>query len=57
MFDIHQPKEWCFGHYYVDKQLEWDRTLFTCVAELGTYELRIDNKDEKDDGQETPKRV
>ena len=54
MFEIHQPKEWVFGHYHVDKQIEWDRTLFTCVAELSTYDLRTD---EQNDRQETSTRI
>ena len=43
MFEIHQPKEWVFGHYHVDKQfkLAGSDTLFTCVAELSTYELNV----------------
>jgi hypothetical protein len=43
MFELHQPKEWVFGHYHVNKQLESNGTLFTCVAELSTYELKLDN--------------
>ena len=53
MFEIHQPKEWVFGHYHVDKQLEWDLTLFTCVAELSTYDMRTD-ENKKDDPETTP---
>lgn len=41
MFRFHQPKEWVFGHYHVDKQIESNGTLFTCVAELSRYELKI----------------
>lgn len=41
MFEIHQPKEWVFGHYHVDKSFEINGTLFTCVAELSTYDLNV----------------
>lgn len=39
MFDFHQPKEWIFGHYHVNKSFKLKDTKFTCVAELSTYEL------------------
>lgn len=39
MFDRHQPKEWIFGHYHVDKSFEFQGTKFTCVNELSTYDL------------------
>lgn len=44
MLDIHQPKEWVFGHYHVNKtfQLSQIETKFTCVAELSTYELKTE---------------
>ena len=44
MYGIHQPKEWIFGHYHVDKtfHLKQDsRTKFTCVAELSQYVLEL----------------
>lgn len=41
LFQSHQPKEWVFGHYHVDKQLMSKGTLFTCVSELSTYQLKI----------------
>lgn len=44
MYEIHQPKEWVFGHYHVDKtfHLKQDsRTKFTCVAELSQYVLEL----------------
>jgi hypothetical protein len=39
MFVIHQPRNWVFGHYHVDKLLEVKGTNFRCVAELSTYSL------------------
>lgn len=42
MFDAHQPKEWIFGHYHVSKTFDFGGTKFTCVPELGTYELETD---------------
>jgi len=57
MLDIHQPDEWVFGHYHVNKTfyLPNCKTKFTCVAELSTYELETGN--EKDNRQETPEAV
>ena len=42
MCDFHQPKEWVFGHYHVNKSFDWKGTKFTCVAELSTYRLEIE---------------
>jgi hypothetical protein len=51
MLDFHQPKEWCFGHYHVDKsfQVPGYDTKFTCVGGImtsgekpHTYELNED---------------
>jgi hypothetical protein len=47
MLEFHQPEEWVFGHYHVDKtfQLQDCRTKFTCVAELSMYELHTEASD------------
>ena len=42
MHDAHQPKEWAFGHYHLNKSFDWRGTKFTCVGELSTYELNTD---------------
>jgi Calcineurin-like phosphoesterase len=45
MYEIHQPKEWIFGHYHVDKTFHLkqnSRTEFHCVAELSQYILDIE---------------
>lgn len=42
MLDIHQPKEWVFGHYHVSKTFELQGTKFTCVPELGVYDLETE---------------
>src|SRR5579859_5186622 len=39
MFQIHQPKEWVFGHYHISKSFEWKGTKFTCVNELEVYTI------------------
>jgi hypothetical protein len=50
MLDIHQPKEWVFGHYHVNmrfqiaKEGEMLRTKFTCVGELGEYTLHTEQQ-------------
>jgi predicted phosphodiesterase len=43
MMDAHQPEQWVFGHYHVNKSFDWKGTKFTCVNELSTYELETDN--------------
>jgi calcineurin-like phosphoesterase family protein len=57
MLGVHQPDEWVFGHYHLDKTfyLPNCKTKFTCVAELSTYDL--ETKNEKDNGQTTSERV
>lgn len=42
MFDFHEPDEWVFGHYHIDKSFLLGHTTFTCVAELSTYELTLE---------------
>lgn len=42
MLDLHQPKEWVFGHYHVSDQFIFRNTKFTCVPELGVYDLEIE---------------
>lgn len=39
MFQIHQPKEWIFGHYHIDKSFNWKGTKFTCLNELNVYTI------------------
>lgn len=39
MFESHRPKEWVFGHYHISKSFEMFGTKFTCVPELGVYDL------------------
>jgi hypothetical protein len=42
MLDLHQPKEWVFGHYHVNDRFFFRNTKFTCVPELGVYDLETD---------------
>jgi hypothetical protein len=37
MFDVHQPKDWVFGHYHIDQELSVNGTKFRCCNELSTY--------------------
>lgn len=39
MFNFHQPEEWVFGHYHIDKSFLWKGTKFTCVNELSVYTI------------------
>lgn len=46
MLEFHQPEEWVFGHYHIDKTFRLHlpnlgKTKFTCVSELSQYELEI----------------
>ena len=42
MFEHHQPREWVFGHYHESQTFELDGTKFTCVPELGVYNLETE---------------
>lgn len=44
MLEAHQPEEWVFGHYHVDKAFTVPgfKTRFQCVGELSTYDLYMD---------------
>lgn len=44
MLDVHQPDEWVFGHYHVSKTFDAQGTKFTCVPELGIYDLETRNE-------------
>jgi Calcineurin-like phosphoesterase len=43
MLDCHQPKEWVFGHYHIDKTffVANCKTKFTCVGIMSQYELEV----------------
>lgn len=41
MFDIHQPKIWCFAHYHVYFRKIINGTEFICMPELGTINLNL----------------
>jgi hypothetical protein len=41
MFALHQPKQWFFGHYHVDKTFTVEGTEFVCLNELSTYDLVV----------------
>lgn len=43
MLEFHQPKEWVFGHYHVDRTflIADCETKFTCVAPMSVYELIV----------------
>lgn len=34
VFNIHQPKQWIFGHHHRSKQAIVNNTLFICLTEL-----------------------
>ena len=39
LFNIHQPKLWCHGHYHVSKTTTINNTKFVCLNELETYQI------------------
>lgn len=39
MLNYHQPKQWVFGHYHIDKNLHLGPTQFHCVGELSHIKL------------------
>jgi predicted phosphodiesterase len=41
MFDIHQPKIWCFGHYHDNRYFKIDKTEFHCIGMLEHKYLNI----------------
>ncbi len=55
MFDFHKPKEWVFGHYHVSKTFDLLGTKFTCVPELGVYDLETEKHE--DDREKTSENV
>jgi Calcineurin-like phosphoesterase len=38
-FEAHQPKFWIFGHYHIDKTIQYKGTTFKCCAELSEYAI------------------
>ena len=48
MYEMHQPKEWVFGHFHVDKTFHLkqnSRTEFHCVGELSQYVLETNDEE------------
>lgn len=39
LYNIHQPKIWCHGHYHLSKTTVYGDTKFICLNELETYEI------------------
>ena len=39
MFEVHQPKEWYFGHHHLDYDVELCGTYFRCIRAEGTEDL------------------
>ena len=39
LLKIHRPKQWFFGHHHVAYSQIINKTMFTCLPELHTYEL------------------
>lgn len=46
MLDFHRPEQWVFGHYHIAKSFVQDGTKFTCIPELGTYEIDTEVKND-----------
>lgn len=41
LFNIHEPKEWYFGHHHNSKTIQIKNTKFQCLNELETYNFEI----------------
>lgn len=41
MLNIHQPKEWYFGHWHFTMQYKYGRTLFHCLGELDFVDVQL----------------
>jgi predicted phosphodiesterase len=41
MLNIHQPKHWIFGHWHHTASEQFGDTMFHCLGELDTMELKI----------------
>ncbi len=42
--DAHQPKEWVFGHYHMDKAFVVGNTLFRCIGELSHVDYPLNKE-------------
>jgi hypothetical protein len=42
MFEIHQPKQWFFGHYHRSLDKTINGTRFHCLKELEVYDYEVD---------------
>jgi hypothetical protein len=39
LFNVHQPKQWFFGHFHINKHIEVNRTNFYCLDELSYMDI------------------
>lgn len=44
MWDIHQPTTWVFGHWHRSKTYKVGNTTFTCLNELETFNLEVEDQ-------------
>ena len=42
LFNIHQPKLWCHGHYHLSKTTQYGDTTFVCLDELELMNIEPD---------------
>lgn len=41
MLDIHQPKQWFFGHHHISCQYQVQNTAFRCLSELELTKIKL----------------
>lgn len=41
LFEIHQPKEWYFGHWHKTMQIEYNNTKFHCIGILDYVDVEL----------------
>ena len=39
-FEIHQPKQWYYGHFHINRKTELKGTKFRCIDELGFVDIQ-----------------
>lgn len=46
MFDVHKPEQWVFGHYHCDREFDFKGCHFTCLPELHSKEIVLEQEAE-----------
>ena len=41
LLEIHQPDEWYFGHWHINMQYKYGRTIFQCIGECKYVDIHL----------------